>query len=124
MQKITNQYRSEIVIALVLIFVLALFVSPIGLLMPKSSDMLMLAVFVIVFLVYLGIVWKEYARDEREHAHQQTAGRISFFAGTSVVATGIVVQAFGHNIDPWLVYSLGIMLLTKIAVRIYSQLTQ
>lgn len=124
MQKIAQAFGSELFIAIILIVLLSAFVSPVGLLMPKSSDMLILAVFVILFFLYLGVVWKEYARDERDHAHQLTAGRISFFAGTSVVAAGIVVQAFQHAIDPWLVYSLGSMLLTKIAVRIYSQLTQ
>ena len=124
MQKVTNQFRSEFFIAIVLMLLLTLFVSPIGFLMPKSSDMLTLAVFVVVFFTYLAVVWKEYARDEREHAHQLTAGRISFFVGTSMLALGITVQAFRHNIDPWLVYGLGTMLITKIVVRIFSSITQ
>ncbi len=123
MQKITQHYSGEIITAIFLMLLLAAFVSPPGLLMPKSSEMIFLVIFVLSFFVYLGFIWKETAVDEREHAHQLTAGRISFFVGSSILTLGIIGQALTHNIDPWLVGALGAMLLTKIIVRIYTQIT-
>ena len=124
MPKITSHQRSEIITAILLIFLLTVFVSPKGLLMPASTDMLILVLFIVLFLVYLSFVWKERAQDEREHFHKQIAGRLSFFVGSSVLSLGIIVQALKHEIDPWLVGTLGCMLLTKIIVRIYTQITQ
>lgn len=113
----------EIISAALLIFMLTAFISPPGLLMPKSSEMIFLVIFVLSFFVYLGFIWKETAVDEREYAHQLTAGRVSFFVGSSILTLGIISQALAHNIDPWLVGALGAMLLTKIIVRIYTQIT-
>ena len=124
MQKITQHYLGEIITAIVLILLLAAFMSPPGLLMPASTEMLFLVIFVLAFFVYLGFIWKEHARDEREHSHQLTAGRISFFVGSSILTLGIITQAINHDIDPWLIGSLGLMLLTKIVVRLYTQITQ
>lgn len=124
MQKITHYYKGEIISAALLILMLAAFISPPGLLMPQSSEMIFLVVFVLAFFIYLGFIWKETAADEREHAHQLIAGRISFFVGSSVLTLGIIMQALNHNIDPWLIGALGIMLLTKIIVRLISQITQ
>lgn len=121
MQKITSQHRGEIITALVLIIFLAVFVSPPGLLMPKSTEMLILVLFILSYFLYLGFVWKEHALDEREQVHKQISGRISFFAGTTILTIGVMAQALKHNIDPWLIGALGIMLLTKIFVRMYSQ---
>ena len=124
MQKITRYYSGELITAIILIAILAAFMNPPGLLMPESTAMLLLVIFVLAFFVYLGFVWKEHAKDEREYAHQLTAGRISFFVGSSVLTLGIIIQALNHDIDPWLITALGVMLLTKIIVRLYTQITQ
>ena len=121
MQKITSNHKGEIVTGLLLIGLLAAFVSPPGLLMPKSTEMLLLVLFILSYFAYLGFVWKEHAQDEREQAHKQTSGRISFFAGTTILTVGVILQALNHEIDPWLVGALGVMLLTKVVVRVYSQ---
>jgi peptidoglycan/LPS O-acetylase OafA/YrhL len=92
--------------------------------MPKSTEMFLLVIFALMFFIYLGLIWNEHANDEREHAHQLTAGRVSFFSGTTILCIGIILQAMTHNIDPWLVITLGIMILTKILIRIYTQITQ
>lgn len=124
MQKITRYQFGEVATALMLIVLLAAFITPPGLLMPKSTEMFLLVLFALAFFAYLGFIWKERAADEREHAHQLTAGRMSFFVGSSVLTLGIITQALHHNIDPWLIGALGVMLLTKILVRLYTQITQ
>ncbi len=124
MQKITRHQLGEVATAVLLVLLLAAFIHPPGLLMPKSTEMVLLVLFALLFFAYLGFIWKERAADEREHVHQLTAGRISFFVGSSILTLGIIIQALNHNIDPWLIGALGGMLLTKILVRLYTQLTQ
>ena len=123
MQKIEKTGIAEIITAVILMALLVVFVHPPGLLMPKSMQMIGLALFIIAYFVFLGFFWKEKARDERDYAHQLTAGRVSFFVGSAAVSVGIVVQALRHDIDPWLVGALGLMILAKILTRMYKQFT-
>lgn len=123
MQQIKKLFFGEIITAIFLIVLLSAFLYPTDLLMPKSMEMIMLVLFVLASLIFLALIWKERAIDEREQAHQRSAGRISFFVGSSMLTVGIISQALHHNIDPWLIITLGIMILTKIIVRIYDQVT-
>jgi peptidoglycan/LPS O-acetylase OafA/YrhL len=124
MQKIEKQYVTEIVTAVLLMVLLIAFLHPSGLLMPKSLEMILLVLFILASLIFLALIWKEHPIDERDRAHQLSAGRFSFFAGSIGLTFGITVQALNHNIDPWLVIGLGAMILTKVIARIYTQITQ
>lgn len=64
--------------------------------------------------VYGGLFWQEKGKDEREQLITYRVGRLSFFAGVTVLATGIVVQKFMMTVDPWLAGTLAAMLFTKI----------
>lgn len=124
MQKINSLFTHEAIAALILIGILIAFINPTGLLMPESTFMFLIIIFVLTYFVYTGFIWKEAHGDEREQIHRLYAGRFSFFAGSASLIAGIVVQSLRHEIDPWLIISLGIMILTKILARIYSQITQ
>lgn len=114
---------AEVLTTGVLIVLLIAFLNPTGLLMPQSTEMMLLVLFTVAFVAFLGFFWKEQAADEREHAHQLAAGRISFFVGSTVLTLGIIAQALRHDIDPWLVGALILMILTKLIVRIYARFT-
>lgn len=124
MQKIKTLVSGETISALLVMALLVIFLRPPGLLMPKSTEMLVVALFILSCFAFLGFIWKEHAQDEREEAHQYTAARVSFFIGSLILTLGIILQALMHEIDPWLVATLGIMVLTKIVTRIYSNLVQ
>lgn len=111
----------ELTITTILIFIIIALSRSSSLLMPKTTDMMLQFVFVLVFLVFSSFFWKEQAGDEREEAHKQKAGRISFLIGTSVLAIGIIVQSLNHNIDIWLVIALIAMILAKAATHIYTK---
>jgi Na+/proline symporter len=120
-----TSYTSEVIVSLILLIILGLFLSPGSMaLMPKTAGSMLTIIFVLIFVVFAGLVWKEKARDEREEFHKLNAGRISFLVGTSVLVLGVVYQSFGHDIDPWLVATLAGMIFAKVAARIYSQLRQ
>jgi cobalamin synthase len=103
----------------VILLILAIFLNPTHLLMPDSVNAMLVLGFIITFLVFVGMVWKEKAGDERESFHIYKAGRLSFLVGVSILVLGIVVQASMHEVDPWLVFGLAGMVLAKLLSRVY-----
>mgnify|MGYP000452539675 CR=1 FL=1 len=116
-----NNLLQEISVSVVLIVLLILFLNPFGFWMPPVLLMIMVLGLVVVFALFASFIWRENARDEREGLHKMMAGRIAFLAGTSVLVIGIIVQSFKHELDLWLVLTLGAMILAKIIGLIYSR---
>ncbi len=116
--------RSELILSLVLIALTALFLNPFQKLwMPTMFMSLILLIFVVVFLLLAGVIWKETTGDERELQHRQTAGRMSFLVGTGILIVGIIRQTLQHTLDPWLLVALCGMVITKLITRLYKDHT-
>jgi len=84
--------------------------------------MVVLGLTLVIFALFAIFIWRENTKDEREGLHKMMAGRIAFLAGTSVLVIGISIQSFRHELDFWLVLTLGIMILAKIIGLIYSRI--
>lgn len=113
--------NSEIIIASLFIVFLFLCLNPFGWFMYTMWEMLILVLLVIIFAVFAVFVWREGQGDERDIMHRMLAGRHAFLAGTTTLLVGIVVQSLQHDLDHWLVITLGVMVLAKIFGLIYSQ---
>ena len=111
----------EPVIGLLLVVVAALFLFKESLVMPMGMEGLLLVLFLIAFLMYVGIMWNEKAGDEREGVHILQAGRNSYLVGVAVLVVGIVRESLVGDIDPWLIAGLIGMVVSKVISRIYSQ---
>lgn len=116
-----NNLLQEISVSVVLIVLLILFLNPFELWMPPVLLMMMVLGLVVVFSIFASFIWRENSRDEREGLHKMMAGRFAFLAGTASLVIGIIIQSFKHELDFWLVFTLGIMILAKIAGLIYSR---
>lgn len=114
--------KIQIISALVILAIAIVFLNPGHLSMPMSSMSMLIIGFIVSFLVYGAFVLKEQSADEREAVHVLRAGRISYLAGIGALVIGIIVQTLQHDVDPWLVIAVCIMVLSKIGSRIYSQL--
>ncbi len=114
--------NTEVVIGLTLLGILGIFLNPTHLLMPDSVNMMLILGLILGFLGFVGLVWREHASDEREVVHIGKAGRLSFFSGATVLVIGIVTQAMQHEIDPWLLYALSVMVLAKLISRTFHNL--
>jgi predicted membrane channel-forming protein YqfA (hemolysin III family) len=114
-----SEHKSEFTVGVVLVLLLLLLLNPFDILMLSNTSMIVLALFVVAFLVFVGLVWRFHAVDERELAHQHAAARISYALGVNVLAIGIVVQSFMHELNLWLPLALGVMVLAKICASIY-----
>lgn len=115
---------NEFVTSLILIVILAAFLAPTHLLMPMDFDKMLVVLLIILFLSFSAVIWKENSLDERENLHRLNAGRLSFLVGSGLLVVAIILQSLKHHIDPWLIYILIAMVLTKVASRIYSNFKQ
>lgn len=116
-----NNLLQEIGVSVVLIVLLILFLNPFYFWMPDILLMMMVLGLVVTFALFASFIWRENARDERESLHKMMAGRFAFLAGTAVLVAGIIVQSLKHELDFWLVLTLGVMILAKIIGLIYSR---
>jgi hypothetical protein len=115
-------FIKEIVISTILIIILISFLQISELTMPMSVEFSLIVFLIILFLAYTTTIWKELPRDEREEQHQLKAGRASFLVGAGVLTLGSIYQLLQHEVDPWLIISLIVMILVKVISRIYYQL--
>lgn len=117
-----NNFLQEIIVSGVLILLLILFLNPFELWMPPILLMMMVLGLVVVFSLFASFIWRENNKDEREGLHKMMAGRIAFLAGTATLVMAIIIQSFRHNLDFWLVLTLGVMILAKVIGLIYSRI--
>ncbi len=119
-----NFLRSELALSLLLIALTLLFLNPFQKLwMPTMFMSTIVLLFVVVFLLLAGVIWKETTGDERELQHRQVAGRISFLVGTGLLIIGIIIQTLQHRLDSWLLITLCGMVTTKLIARLYKEQT-
>jgi hypothetical protein len=112
-----NTKVQESIIAVVLVGIALFLLNPLNWWMPSNLVMLIATGLAVVFAIYASFAWREKAEDERDAIHRMLAGRIAFLAGSGLLALGIIVQGFAHNVDPWLVVTLAGMVIAKIAGR-------
>ena len=121
MSNMENNFLQEIIVSSILIVLLILFINPFELWMPPMLLMMMVLGLVVVFAIFASFIWRESSRDERESLHKMIAGRIAFLAGAGVLVTAIIVQNLKHELDIWVVLTLGTMILAKIIAHIYGR---
>jgi hypothetical protein len=113
-----NMIEKIVTVALLVIAVLLL--NPFHFWMPDMMVMGMLAGALVLFGIFASFILRENKLDERDEIHRTLAGRNAFLTGAGVLILGIVVQGYHHSVDPWLVIALIVMLVVKIATRLWS----
>ena len=112
---------SEILIAVILVLVLFLKADPLHWFMPDELQMILLCVLALAVALYAGIIFREQPADEREALHLFKASRIAYLTGTLTLALLIIIQDLRHQLDPALLLVLGVMIVTKLIVLLYSK---
>lgn len=117
-----NKYYQEIAITILLVSLLVFFVNPLNFWMPNQMELLIVCGALIVYVLFTTFLWKERSRDEREEEHRLRAGHIAYIVGSVILLIGIVAQHVQMvMIDPWLVYALAAMTVSKVIARIWSE---
>jgi hypothetical protein len=107
--------------ALLLVGLLTLLSDPFMVWMPGFAQMTTLLGAAVLACVWAGFVMYEGSQDEREMLHKMHAGRIAYLSGVAVLTAALVVQGFAHDIDPWISAALGVMVISKLVARFYSE---
>jgi peptidoglycan/LPS O-acetylase OafA/YrhL len=110
----------ELSVTLLFIIIAILLLNPFNFWMPNMLLMVILALALIIFGVFISFVLREKVLDERDNVHRQLAGRNAFLTGSIVLVVGLMIQGYKHQIDPWLVLALVFMIVAKVATRIWS----
>lgn len=110
----------ETIVTVGLVVIAILLLNPFHFWMPDMMVMCMLAIALGLFGMFASFILREEAFDERDSQHRTLAGRNAFLAGAGVLTLGIVVQGYTHEVDPWLVMALIVMVMVKIGTRIWS----
>lgn len=111
----------HIVTAIVLVIFLVLLTDPFMYWMPERLESLVLLGAAVIIGLWSALVMNEKANDEREVLHKMQAGRIAYISGIVVLTIALVYQGFSHNLDPWIPATLGVMVVSKLLARIYSE---
>lgn len=120
--KKARPFMNETLVAGVLIVVLFLVLNPSGVLMLSMMQMSLVIALAVLVVLFAGMIWKETSADEREELHRLRAGRYGYLAGLAVGVIGVIIQAVRHAVDPWLIYTLGIMILAKVCAHVFNKL--
>lgn len=107
--------------AVVLVGLLTLLSDPFMLWMPAEAQMAVLLGAAVLACVWAGFVMYERSTDEREALHKMHAGRVAYLSGIAVLTVALIVQGFAHSIDPWISVALGVMVVSKLIARFYTE---
>ena len=99
--------------AVIVIVLATALANPLGFFMPMPAVMMLIIALFVGFGILALFVLKEQVRDEREEVLRMKAGRAAFIIGGIILVIGIGVQGLEHNVDPWLVFALAGMIITK-----------
>lgn len=103
-----------------LLCIAVLLLNPFEFWMPDMMVMGILAAALVLFGIFASFILREKSIDERDVAHKALAGRNAFLAGSALLILGIVIEGYTHTVDTWLVVTLVVMIVAKIATRIWS----
>lgn len=109
-------------VTVVLLGLGVLLFNPMNWFMSNMTVMVIVASLLASFALFVGLIWRESAQDEREELHRMATDRIAFLVGVGVLVGIVAAQGLTHTVDPWAVIVLGGMVLAKAGTRIYFQM--
>ena len=110
----------EYVVAFVLIVLLVLIGNPFMFWMPSLLTMAVLLAATLFAVIYAGFVLRERGGDERDLLHRMLAGRAAYLTGIGALTLALLFEGLAHQIDPWIPATLALMVIAKIAARIWA----
>ena len=117
---INKQTLPEVIITITLLALLILLLNPFDFWMPSMMLNGLILSLLIFAGIFVGIVWKEKPKDEREALHKHHAGSLGYLVGIGILTIAIIVQSIEHTLDTWLLIAFAGMIITKTITRIYN----
>lgn len=96
--------------------------NPFHILMSNFFQMCIYGLLLVATVVFVGLIARENARDERDEKHRAAAGRVGYLLGIVVLISGVSYQTLSHSpVDPWLIVALVVMVLGKVFARAHKE---
>ena len=111
----------EILFSSALLLVILIKIDPLHWFKPNAMQMLLLAILVAGMAIYVGIIYREKARDERESQHLYRASRAGYLVGVVALSVLVIIQDLRRSLDPMVLIVLALMIITKLAVLKFNQ---
>ena len=92
------------------------FIVPFASFMPTNLVLVMLALFAIVILVFMAMVWRN-RPNQNSHPRHIEAGHITYLAAVGLLSLAIVVQVLRHELDVWLIVILAVLVVLHAIYR-------
>ncbi len=109
-------------IGIIFVLILGAFANPFMLYMPSGTEYAALAVLTVVAVLFVGLIFREEARDEREEALRARAARWGYLAGIITLSLGVIVPLLqGRHADQWILAALAVMIIARLASRAVSE---
>ncbi|MEK7505506.1 MAG: hypothetical protein AAB597_01215 [Patescibacteria group bacterium] len=111
----------EIVLVVTLLVLASALLGPFGLFMTDMQTLSVSAGLLVVLGLFVALMWREKAKDEREELHRMKSDRFAFLLGSAGLVALIGWMAFKHEHSPELISILLLMLTAKIVARIWNR---
>jgi hypothetical protein len=108
----------HIVASFALVIALVFLANPLDFWMPTEFQHIVAGAVAVIAAVFIGLVYRDEGRDEREVALRGRAARYGYLAGIVVLVMSVVVAlSTGAHPSAWVLGALAAMILTRLAVR-------
>jgi hypothetical protein len=108
----------HLLVGIAFLCVLVSFADPFMLYMPSDAEYMTAAILAVLAAIFVGLVFREHARDEREVGLRAHSARWGYIAGVSTLTLAVVVSvATGAHPDPWILGALAVMILARLVSR-------
>lgn len=108
----------NIVASLALVIALVFLANPLDFWMPTEFQYVVAGAVAVIASVFVGLVYRDEGRDEREVELRGRAARYGYLAGIAVLVASVVVELVaGWHPSVWVLAALAAMILTRLAVR-------
>ena len=112
----------QVCLTLVLVSLAIALLNPWHFWMPTSFHMMLIGLLLAFFGVFILLIWRQKAVDEREELHQMIESRAAYVAGAAILTAALVAQSLQHQVDPWVVHALCAMFIVKTIASIWTQM--
>lgn len=113
-----NGITQHVIASLALVVALIFLYNPFDFWMPSEFQMVVAGSVAVLAAVFVGLVFRDEGRDEREVALRGKAARLGYVAGVTALTLSLVVSLVIHEpLDPWILLSLGAMIVVRLFVR-------
>lgn len=113
-----NGVTKNVVASIALIVALVFLANPLDFWMPSEFQLVVAGAVVIIAAVFVGLVYQDQGRDEREIALRGMSARVGYIAGVIVLTLCIVFGLVsGEHANLWVLGALGVMILARVIHR-------